>query len=122
MQAFAEHIAAFPKPVQQRLKAIAKLIHKLMPEAECCIRYGIPTFRLKGKNAVHFAGFKNHVSLFPTSGPIAHFAPRLKGYKISKGTIQFPHEEELPLGLIEEIVRWRLKEMGRALSDSQSHP
>ncbi|MDE2385822.1 MAG: DUF1801 domain-containing protein [Alphaproteobacteria bacterium] len=112
MNVFAAHIEAFPKPVQQRLNSIDKLIHKLMPKAERAISYGIPTFKQGGKNAVHFAGFKNHVSLFPGAAATAHFAPRLKAYKTSRGTIQFQNDEELPLGLIEEIVRWRLAQMG----------
>jgi uncharacterized protein YdhG (YjbR/CyaY superfamily) len=109
MEAFAEYIAAFPSPVQQRLNLIAATLHKLMPEAETCIRYGIPTFRVKNRNVVHFAGFKNHVSLFPGAAPIAHFAPKLKAHKVSKGTIQFQNDEELPLALIEQIARHALK-------------
>lgn len=62
---------------------------------------------MKGKNVIHFAGFRNHIGLYPSSEVIEIFAEKLKKYKTSKGTIQFPLQEELPFDLIQEIVEFR---------------
>jgi uncharacterized protein YdhG (YjbR/CyaY superfamily)/predicted RNase H-like HicB family nuclease len=79
------------------------------PDATEAISYGIPTFKLHG-NLVHFAAYKNHIGFYPTSGPIEAFKKELSGYKRSKGTVQFPINQSLPLGLIRTIVKYRVKE------------
>ncbi|HVY01177.1 MAG TPA: DUF1801 domain-containing protein [Candidatus Nanoarchaeia archaeon] len=104
-----EYIGRYPSEVQRILKKIKKLIKSLIPEAEEKISYGIPTFDLEGKHIVHFAAFKNHISLFPTSAPIELLKDELKGYKISKGTIQFPLDKPIPYDLIERIVKFRIE-------------
>src|SRR5688572_19731972 len=105
-----EYIAQFPKDVQEKLEKMRDIIHKASPKAEEAISYGIPTFKLNGKNLVHFGGFKNHASFFPASSGVKAFAKELAPYKVSKGTIQFPYDERLPIGLITKIVKFRVKE------------
>jgi uncharacterized protein YdhG (YjbR/CyaY superfamily) len=41
---------------------------------------------------------------------IEKFAKELKGYKTSKGTIQFPSDQPLPDALLKKIVKQRVKE------------
>ncbi|EUJ33176.1 hypothetical protein MFLO_04555 [Listeria floridensis FSL S10-1187] len=102
-----EYIAQFPEDVKQKLEEIRALIHQLVPLATEKISYGIPTFFLK-KNLVHFAGYKTHIGFYPGADGVKHFLGEIEGkYSYSKGTIQFPLVEELPLDLIERIVRYR---------------
>jgi uncharacterized protein YdhG (YjbR/CyaY superfamily) len=107
---FKNHIAQFPAPVQKRLNTLAQVLQDLMPEAEPCISYQMPAFRLKKKIVVYFAGFKNHIGFYPTAKPIAAFAPKLEGYKWAKGSVQFQHDQDLPLVLIKEMTVFRLKD------------
>lgn len=102
------YIKEYPKDVQNLLKQMRATIKKGAPKAEEAIRYGIPTFRFKNKNLVHFGGFKNHVSFFPGPGAVSHFKKELSKYTLSKGTIQFPLDKKLPLTLISKIVKFRL--------------
>jgi uncharacterized protein YdhG (YjbR/CyaY superfamily) len=60
---------------------------------------------------VHFGGFKNHIGFYPTPGGITGFEKELEPYKRSKGSVIFPHDEELPLKLIAKIVKARAKEI-----------
>ena len=113
-----EYIALFPKDVRNILEALRKAIRDVAPQAEEAIRYQIPTYKLNG-NLVHFAAFKDHISFFPTSSGIEAFKVKLKSYKTSKGTIRFPLDEPIPFDLIEEIVRFRVKEN---LSKNNSDP
>lgn len=107
-----EYISEFPKEIQERLQQIRATIRKAAPDAEECISYGIPTFR-QNENLVHFGGFKKHIGFFPTAIGIEAFADDLKKFPTSKGTVQFAHDQPLPLRLIEKIVKYRVKESGK---------
>lgn len=56
---------------------------------------------------IHFGGFRNHIGLYPGPEAIEIFAEKLKKYKTSRGTVQFPLQEKLPFDLIQEIVEFR---------------
>lgn len=86
------------------LQHIREVIHELIPETEEAIAYAMPTFRYKGKNIVHFAAFKNHMSLFPTPEPIDALKERLKEFKTSKGTIQFSESNPIPDDLLRDLI------------------
>ena len=104
-----EYIADFTKDIQKILEELRATIRKAAPEAEETINYGIPTFTLKG-NLVHFAAFKNHIGFYPTPTGIEKFKNELSAYAGAKGSVQFPLDKPLPLGLITKIVKFRVKE------------
>lgn len=104
-----EYIAGFPEDIQEKLKALRSTIKKAAPYAEEKISYGMPAFAMKGI-LVYFAAFKNHIGFFPTASGVEAFRTELTGFKISKGTIQLPMDKPLPLGLINSIVVFRIKE------------
>lgn len=105
-----EYIASFPPDVQEKLQSIRNVIRRAAPDAEEAIRYGIPTFRLDGSNLVHFAAFRYHLSFFPTASGVEKFKKELSSYKLSKGTIQFPPDKQVPYDLVERIARFRVEE------------
>jgi uncharacterized protein YdhG (YjbR/CyaY superfamily) len=106
MNEIDQYIAEFPVDIQERLQTVRKAIKEEVPEAEEAISYQIPTFKLKKKNLVHFAGFKNHIGFYPTPKGIEEFEDELSKYKQGKGSVQFPHNQELPLDLIRRMVRF----------------
>ncbi len=103
------YIATFPASTQALLQQMRATITKAAPDAEEAISYGMPTFKLQG-NLVHFAGYKNHIGFYPAPSGIVNFAEDLKKYQTSKGAIQFPIDEKLPLALVTKIVKFRVKE------------
>ena len=103
------YILGFSNSVQQQLQQIRQTIQKTAPNATETIKYGIPTFVLNG-NLVHFAAYKNHIGLYPTPSAIVAFTEKLKPFKTSKGAIQFPLNQALPLTLITEIVQFRVQQ------------
>lgn len=103
------YLKQFTPDVVAKLRTLRKTIHTLAPQAEEAIRYGMPTFRLNG-NLVHFAAYEHHIGLYPTPAPIKVFAKELKPYKTTKGAIQFPIDKPLPLALIKQIVKYRIKQ------------
>ena len=59
---------------------------------------------------MHFAAFKNHIGFFPAPSGIENFKGELAKYKTSKGTVQFPLDDGIPMGVVRVFVRFRLKE------------
>lgn len=102
-----EYIATFPLNIQTLLCQLRATIHEAAPEAEETISYQMPAFKQNGV-LVYFAAFKDHIGFFPTPLGIEAFTDRLSGYKTSKGTIQFPLNQPLPLDLVKEIVKARV--------------
>ena len=104
-----EYIRKQPKEIQAILKKMRETIRKAAPKAEETIGYQMPTFK-QGRNLVHFAAFKDHVSFFPGSSGVGYFMNELGKYKTSKGTIQFELDKPIPYGLITRITRFRVRE------------
>jgi uncharacterized protein YdhG (YjbR/CyaY superfamily) len=102
-----DYIADFPKDIQKKLKDMRATIKKAAPKAEETIKYAMPTFILNG-NLVHFAAFKNHIGFYPAPMGIEAFKKELSKYKTSKGAVQFPLDEPLPLTVIGKIVKYRV--------------
>lgn len=102
-----EYIQQFSPEVQQKLEQIRELGHKLAPKASEAMKYGIPTFVLT-KNLFHFAAYKDHIGFYPAAEAIEVFSSKLQKFKTSKGAIQFPITEELPIKLIQEIIQFRI--------------
>lgn len=115
-----DYIAGFPAEVQAVLKRIRTTIQKAVPGAEEAISYQIPTFRLNGKNLIHFAAFKEHVGLYPAPREDADFKEELARYGGGKGTVQFPFGKPLPLDLIRRIVRFRARQNADKTAVKQS--
>ena len=103
-----EYLAGVPEPARTTLNAIRATIRSVVPpEATEVISYRIPAFKYKGM-LVWFGAFSDHCSLFPGAGIIEAFKDELKGFRIAKGTIQFPLDKPLPAALLKKIVKIRV--------------
>ena len=100
-----EYIRSFPSSTRRLLRQIRLAIREAAPEAAEAISYGIPTFKLRGKNLVHFAGYEHHIGFYPGSAIIAKHKDQLSGYNTAKGTVQFPIDKPLPLALVRKLVQ-----------------
>jgi uncharacterized protein YdhG (YjbR/CyaY superfamily) len=110
-QTIDAYVGMYQRRIQRLLQGMRQAIRDAIPDAGEAIRYGIPTFKLRGKNLVHFAAFKNHIGFYPTSSGIAAFRKQLSKYKTSKGTVQFPLDEPIPYDLVKKITRFRVAEV-----------
>ena len=108
-QSIDEYIAACPVESQAYLRQIRKLIHTLAPDAKEKISYQMAAFERNGKNLIHFAGWKKHVSLYPVPAGSEAFERQIKPYVSDKGTVKFPLDEPLPIKLIERVVKLHLE-------------
>jgi uncharacterized protein YdhG (YjbR/CyaY superfamily) len=107
-----EYLARVPEQSRKVFVELRSTIRSAVPrEAQEIISYRIPAFKHK-RVLVWFAAFANHCSLFPTAAVIQQFKGELKGFSISKGTIQFPLDKPLPKELIKKIVKARVEDAG----------
>jgi uncharacterized protein YdhG (YjbR/CyaY superfamily) len=104
-----EYIASFSPEVQAILEKIRLTIRNAAPDAQETISYNIPTFTLKGA-LVHFAGFKKHIGFFPPVRGDARLEKAASTYAGEKGNLQFPLDQPIPYGLIERLVKLRVKQ------------
>ncbi len=103
-----EYIATFPEEVQEKLEEVRATIKAAVPEAREKISYQIGAFELNGKNLIGFAGWKNHVSIYPIPSGTESFNKEISQYTAGKGTLKFPLDKPLPLKLIRKIVKYRV--------------
>ncbi len=103
-----QYISGFPKEIQSRLKEMRSLIKKVAPKADERISYSMPSYTYKGL-LVYFAGYKNHTGFYPMPDVITEFKKEISQYKNAKGSVQFPHNEKLPVRLITKMIKFRMK-------------
>lgn len=101
-----EYLLEFPEAVKSKLEKLRQVIKKAAPGTTEAISYAIPTFKMDGKNLVHFAGYKTHIGFYPGAGAIEAFKKELGGYNISKGTVHFPLDKPIPAGLVKSMVKF----------------
>lgn len=87
------------------------MIRAAVPQATELVNYGVPAFRLNGRNLVSYGAGKEHCSLYVQSPAVmeAH-ADALTGYRTSKGTVHFAPERPLPDELVRRLVLARVAE------------
>ena len=103
-----EYIAACPEETHERLQAIRAEIKWLAPEAKEKISYQIAAFELNGKNLIHFAGWKKHISLYPIPAGDDAFEEAASKYADGKGTMKFPLDEPMPMKLVSKMIKLHL--------------
>ncbi len=104
-----DYLAALEEPKRATLTTLRRSILDVLPEAEQCISYGLPAFRVEGKVIAGFGAFKSHLSYLPHSGSVfPELGDQLAEYKTSAGALQFPVDAPLPKALVRTLVTTRL--------------
>ena len=105
------YLGALDEPKRATLAQLRDTIAALVPDAEQCISYSMPAFKLRGKTIAGFAAFKNHLSYLPHSGSvIRRLAKETDGYTKTKGSLHFPVDEPLPKTLVKKLLDARMDE------------
>lgn len=106
-----EYMGLQPVPVREKLEEVREVIRRAVPDAEETISYGMPAYKLHGRVILYFAGWKEHLSLYPGNARlVAELADELTQYEVRKGTIQFPLDKPVPAKLIARVAKHRAKE------------
>jgi uncharacterized protein YdhG (YjbR/CyaY superfamily) len=105
-----DYLKNFPATTKKMLQQIRTTVKRITPGAEEVISYSIPAFKLNKKILVYFAGWKDHVSMYPVPRANQTLQKEISRYQTGKGTLQFPLDKPLPLKFISKIVKLRVKE------------
>lgn len=95
------------------MMSLRSCIREIIPEAEECISYSMPGYRVRGKVVAGFAGFKNHIGYFPHSGQVFREIPdSVAGYVLSEkgGGLHLPLDKPIPVELITQLIHVRISQ------------
>jgi uncharacterized protein YdhG (YjbR/CyaY superfamily) len=105
------YLDGLDEPKRSTLSQLRRDILAVVPDAEQCISYAVPGFKVAGKTIAGFAAFKNHLSYLPHSGSVfPELAEELIGYEKSTGALRFPVDRSLPPELVEKLIAVRLRQ------------
>ena len=90
---------------KERLLQVRELTERYLPETKECIKYGIPALVFR-KNLFFYSGYPHHIGIYPTPAVLETFQDRLRDFSVSKGGFQIPHEREMPVELLKEMLQY----------------
>jgi uncharacterized protein YdhG (YjbR/CyaY superfamily) len=102
-----DYLSTVPEPKRATLEALRRSILAVIPEAEQCISYAMPAFRVNGKVLAGFAEFKNHLAYLPHSGQVLREIPELASYEQTTGSLHFAIDTPLPDEFVAKLIAVR---------------
>lgn len=107
-----EYLAPLSAEKRAALEKLRRAIKAAAPEAEECISYQVPGFRLGGRLLVSFGAAAHHCAFYPGSHAVEVHRDELRTYRTSKGTIRFPADRPLPSMLVRKLVKTQIARYG----------
>ncbi len=103
------YIAGFDPAVAARLRRVrTEIVDAVAAETgespEEKIRYGMPAVMLGGRYALHFAGWKKHIGLYPVPALDDPLEAEVAPHRSEKDSVVFPHAAPLPYALVGRIA------------------
>jgi uncharacterized protein YdhG (YjbR/CyaY superfamily) len=106
-----EYLKTVPEDRRRTLEELRAKIRSIVPDAEECISYRIPAFRLTGVVIAGFSATSKGCSYFPFSGSTLKSLERDLGrYDRTKGSLHFSTLKPLPAALVRKLIKARIKE------------
>ena len=105
-----EYLSWFPQEIREKLELIRQVLKESVPEAKEVISYHMPAIKTT-EVLVYYAAAKNHLGFYPTNSGVTEFKKELAEYQTSKGAIQIPYDQPVPVKLIEDITKFRFFEV-----------
>src|SRR5579884_3225245 len=103
------YLNGLPEPKRTTLQQLRETILEIVPDAEQCISYTLPAFRVQGQVIAGFGAFSRHLSYLPHSGSVLpQLGDEIAGYSGTKSALHFPIDEPLPRPLVERLLTIRL--------------
>jgi uncharacterized protein YdhG (YjbR/CyaY superfamily) len=109
-----DYLATVEEPKRGTLEELRRRILEVVPQAEQCISYSVPAFKVDGKTVAGFAAFKNHLSYLPHSGSVlTSLGDEVSGYEQTKGALHFPIDQPLPAPLVRNLIDAKIRELAQ---------
>jgi uncharacterized protein YdhG (YjbR/CyaY superfamily) len=110
-----EYLSALPDDQRRALEKLRAQIRSAAPTAEEHIAYGLAGFKVDGRPLIYMGAAKNHCAIYGARADDA-LAAKLKGFKQSKGTIQFTPAKPIPAAVVKQIVKARLSALNERVA------
>jgi uncharacterized protein YdhG (YjbR/CyaY superfamily) len=103
------YIAAAPKEVQPKLRAVREAIREVAPDAVESISYDMPFYSFKGETGFqarlcYFGLLKGRIAFYMRPLVLEEHMDEAAGYVTSKSALQFPLDKSIPISLIKKLV------------------
>jgi uncharacterized protein YdhG (YjbR/CyaY superfamily) len=122
-QTIDEYLACVNADDRGALQELRQTIRAVAPNAEECISYAIPAFRLNGRLLVGFAAWSNHCSFYPMSSKtLKKFRNELRNFQTGKGTLRFSSDKPLPVALVKKLLEARIAENNTRANKNRRKP
>ena len=109
MTSVEEYIAGFPEDVAERLQQVREIIvaevtraRGVQPEER--VRYGIAAVMLDERGALHYAGWKHHIGLYPVHVLPPELEAEVAPLRTAKDSVKLVHSRPLRLDLVARIT------------------
>jgi uncharacterized protein YdhG (YjbR/CyaY superfamily) len=107
-----DYLRTVPGVRRKALEELRKTIHSIVPDAQECISYKIPAFRVQGGIVAGFQATKKGCSYYPFSGSVLKsVAQHIRSYDQTKSALHFSADTVLPAALVRRLIRCRLSEI-----------
>ena len=108
------YFRAIPADRRQLLEQLRAQIKRIVPDAQECISYRMPAFRLDGVVIAGFAATAQGGSYYPFSGStLKKLAGDLRAFSQTPGALHFSAERPLPAALVRKLLKARIGEIDR---------
>lgn len=106
------YLGSVPEDRRAALEKLRAQLHALVPGAQECISYAMPSFKQNGKVFAGFLATSKGCSYYPHSGStLGALAQDLAGYSQTKSALHFDPARGLPNALLKKLVKTRLAEI-----------
>ena len=105
------YVAALPDGVREIFAALRTAILTVVPEADETIKYGMPSWSLRGAHVIYAAAWKNHIGLYPVYRGDAAFEAAVAPYRDKKDTVRLVYNRPVPYDIVTQIVTARRAEL-----------
>jgi uncharacterized protein YdhG (YjbR/CyaY superfamily) len=122
-QTIDQYLACVNTGHREAVQKLRQMIRAAPPNAEECISYAIPAFRLNKRLLVGFAAWSNHCSFYPMSSKtLKNFRNELGNFQTSTGTLRFTPDKPMPIALVKKLLKARMAENNVRASKNRRKP
>ncbi|MET0405984.1 MAG: DUF1801 domain-containing protein [Cystobacter sp.] len=112
------YIAAFPPGVREILERVRETLGDAVPGGEEKIRYGMPAVMFGGRYALHFAGWKKHLGVYPVPVLDEELEKEIASFRAAKDALHFPYSKPIPYELIGRVARCIVRQRRAEAADA----
>jgi uncharacterized protein YdhG (YjbR/CyaY superfamily) len=99
-----EYLDGLPAEARTVVREVLEAVREALPGAEERIRYSMPAVMLDSRYAMHVAGWKRHVGIYPVSPLPEPLESEIAPYRAAKDALHFRYAEPVPGNLIARVT------------------